>query len=266
MKAKILMGGSTVASRIFYRRWILPITDHQGQQLAGFPITRHKFSRFVQATKQPAEEKSVRPRGDVRLVAREKTDGRADAVNAGLEITRALQHQPQSFLRAAAETDHDMFRPALIGQVDEGFIPDAAAGIIRGEVAIVFIEVMPLRTQPREVLITCGGVGHDPQDRFAGLKRLDLKQMLEVSQAGNPRYFFPGQQPPDQDHQPAVGYGEIRVKQGLAIIPVGLKFDQRRGRRHDDQAALQADLHGLFDTADEKVNSQNALKRRGPGR
>ena len=151
-------------SRILYGRRIFPIPEDHGQQLAGFPITRHKFSRVGEATEQPAKKEFIRPHGNANLIASEKAYGCAGAMNTEFKFALAFQHQPKPLLSAATKADHNMFRAALVYEGDQGLVINTAAGVTGSNITIVLGKVAPLRVQPGQILLPGEGAGHDPQN------------------------------------------------------------------------------------------------------
>jgi len=79
-------------------------------------------------------------------------------------------------------------------------------------------------------------------------------QILQSRDAGD---LFEFDKVPKQDHETAVGEGEIALQERFTIRGVPLHFDKSRGCRNHHKPAAQADLNRLSRRTGEEAYAEN---------
>jgi len=181
-----------------------------------------------EAAEEPADPEAVCPEGDADLVAGEKGDGGADAVDGGKRAEVALEVEAEALLGAAAEGDDDVCGAALAEGAEEGLVNYIPCDAVReiagdrcrggasgrggggsfvegGEVDVFGGYVDALRAEPGEVGGGAGGAGHDPEGAAGEAEIGEGKEREEVFEAGEAANVVALEEVPEEDHEGAVG-------------------------------------------------------------
>src|SRR5260221_1055006 len=138
-------------------------TPEQRDQLARVPVARNERRRRAQAAKQPPEEESVGPSRNADLVAVEKTDRGAGAVDRRAIRSVALEAKPEPLLHVAADRHDDVRRLPGIDDLQQRRIDNRALRIERGEIEVLRAHGKALRGQPSAVSLHFRPAGDDPK-------------------------------------------------------------------------------------------------------
>jgi hypothetical protein len=202
----------------------------------------------------------VDPYGDADLFAGEEADGGADAVDGRLILELLLEVKAERFLCSSTKAEDDVLGTALVEPVQQFRIIDGFA--VKGrEVDVVFSNGDAVGLQPGEIALSSSRCGHDPE-AAAGLVKLRLlEQHAQVLEAGELGDAITLDEVPEQDHERAVGDGEVSAQQGLAIAKIVAQVLQCRSCGHHHQSAALANLVDRFlGVGNDEAYAKNALK------
>ena len=129
------------------RRQVPPVAKQQRRQSERRENARSEEARLGEKTQEPAQINAVGPVGYGNLVAGDKTERGANAVNGG-PISQPLYYiMSELFLRPAADGNQDMGRAALLEERKKMSILDLQS-VARREIAIVDLDWESFATRP----------------------------------------------------------------------------------------------------------------------
>ena len=139
------------------------MAKHEGEEFEGTPIAGNVAFRFGDGTEEPAEVELVGPDGDVDLIAGEKGDGGADAVNGRTVVERAFEVEAETFLGAAADGDDDVRGTEPVEAIDKSGIGDGTAAVDGRHIDVIVRNGYSVLLEPGEIALGAGGAGHNPE-------------------------------------------------------------------------------------------------------
>jgi hypothetical protein len=238
------------------------VPNHEREELAGIPVAG-RVSRWIgDGAEEPTEIVSVGPDGDVDLVATEKGNGCADAVDGGTVVEVALEVEAEALLGTPADGHYDVLRTKAVQAFEQSRIRDCGASVHGRYVHTVFWNVDSLLLQPRQIAFCARWAGHDP-DGVTGQAQFCFEEKLsQVMEAGEAPDRTALQAVPYEDHECGVSDSEVRVKKRFAIVRVTVEVFEGWSCRHDEQTTIVAhDLNGVPCRAIEEVDAQDAVIR-----
>src|SRR3984893_12633305 len=129
------------------------------------------------------------------------------------------QKMTELFLRAAADPDDNMRRPAMVDLCQQLAVFNCRAVTWR-DVKIDIGEGKLIGAQPTYRLFARCFVCKDPKHATCFVRKKSRAEMLKVFQARNAPDFSAAQNSPKQHHCAAIGDGEIGMRHRFAISRV----------------------------------------------
>jgi hypothetical protein len=241
------------------RRQPIAISGDQPRQFPRAPKARHEELRLGERAEKPADEIFVGPIGDARLVAREKAERRADAVDSRPMIEPVEKISAKLVLDPSPNCDHDVPRAVLPNDLQQRFVCDGSS-VLRRDVDVVFDRRDLHALHKGEQLFARGFCRHDPERRARLPNGFVFEQALYVLQPGNARDPFASKQSPEQHHEAAVGEREIGGEKCPTIIFVTAEVDHRGSGWRDEQPAVARDfIDCLARCPAEKPDAENRV-------
>ena len=109
--------------RLLLRQFV-SVLENEPRQLARAPKSWNKHARLREKAEEPAEIETIGPIRNRDLVASQKSERRADAMDRRAIRDILSQEQPQLLLRPAANSNDDVGGPARINRSSKSVIAD----------------------------------------------------------------------------------------------------------------------------------------------
>ncbi len=240
------------------------VTEHEGQEFAGVPVSGNVAFGFGEGAQEPAEVVLVGPHRDVDLIAAEEGNGSADAVDGGAIGEVALEVEAEPLLSSSADGDDDVLGAQAIEEVDQCGVDDGGVAVHGRHVDVVFGDGDSLFCKPIQIAFGTGGAGHDPE-RVAGLTDVTFEEeFAQIFEAGETFDLGGLQSVPDENHEGGVCDGEIRVEEGLAVVAIPVEIFERWRSRDNEKATVGShDIDGFLCGAVEEVDAEDAVESGG---
>src|ERR1700693_2450341 len=169
------------------------------------------------------------------------------------------QKMTELFLRAAADPDDNMRRPAMVDLRQQLVVFNCHA-VTWCDVKIDIGRGKLIGTQPTDCLFARCFVCNDPKHALRFVRKKSRAEMLEVFQARDAPDFSAAQNSPKQHHCAAIGDGEIGMRHCFAISRVAAQSGETRSRwRNQETAVAKHELDRLVDIALEETKAKNLL-------